>query len=187
LWRSILYVAALNLVAVAPFLVLGPVIADAALGGARAWTAIAIGYAVGGIVGSGLALRWRPRYPLRAAFGVALALSPFLLLLGAAAPVPVLTAAAVLAGGQASVFNVFHGTTLQTHVPERLVSRIASVNLLGTLAAVPLGLGLAGPLAAATSAGAVLTAGACFAVAGTLAVLLGPAVWSLTERETVAA
>ncbi|MGZ4616185.1 MAG: MFS transporter, partial [Actinomycetes bacterium] len=122
-WTSILYVAALNLVAVCPFLVLGPVIAGSTLGGPRAWTTIAIGYAVGGICGSALALRWSPRHPLRAAFAAALALSPFLFLLGAAAPVPVLAASGVLAGAQASVFNIFHSSTLQTHVPAHLVSR----------------------------------------------------------------
>jgi hypothetical protein len=116
------------------------------------------------------------------AFTVARALSPLLLLLGAAAPVPVLAASAVLAGGQASVFNTFHGTTLQTHVPVHLVSRIASVNLLGTLATVPIGLSPAGPLAQATSSRAVLTAGGLLAVLGTLAVLAAPDVRGLTRQ-----
>jgi MFS family permease len=182
LWTSIGYVACLNLVAVCPFLVLGPMIARTDLGGLRAWTAIALGYAGGGICGSALALRWQPRHPLRVAFTVARALSPLLLLLGAAAPVPVLAASAVLAGGQASVFNTFHGTTLQTHVPVHLVSRIASVNLLGTLATVPIGLSPAGPLAQATSSRAVLTAGGLLAVLGTLAVLAAPDVRGLTRQ-----
>jgi predicted MFS family arabinose efflux permease len=78
---------------------------------------------------------------------------------------------AALAGTQAAVFNVLHNTTLQTHVPEHLVSRIASVNMLGSLAAVPLGLGLAGPLAQATSPRAVLTAAAVLAILGTITVL----------------
>jgi len=181
LWTSILYVGALNLVAICPFLVLGPVIADTALGGPRAWTAIVVGYAVGGIGGSAVTLRWQPRHPLRAAFAVALTLSPFLFLLGATAPVPVLTTAAVVAGAQASVFNIFHGTVLQTQVPEHLVSRIASVNLLGTLIAVPLGFSLAGPLAQATSTSAVLTAAGCFAVLATVAVLLVPDVRGLRD------
>ncbi|MDT5024143.1 MAG: hypothetical protein QOE61_569 [Micromonosporaceae bacterium] len=181
LWTSILYIAALNLIAVCPFLVLGPVIANTDLGGPGAWTAIVLGYASGGIAGNALALRWQPRHPLRAAFAAAVALSPFLFLLAAAAPVPALAIAAAMAGAQASVFNVFHGTTLQTHVPEHLVSRIASVNMLGTLAAVPLGLSLAGPLAQATTTHTVLTVGGCFAVLGTLAVLLIPDVRQLAH------
>ena len=171
LWTSIVYVAALNLVAICPFLVLGPVIAQQELGGAAAWSAIAFGYAAGSIGGSALVLRWHPAHPLRAAFLGALALTPFLYLLGAAAPVPLLIVTAALAGTQAAVFNVLHNTTLQTHVPEHLVSRIASVNMLGSLAAVPLGLGLAGPLAQATSPRTVLTAAAVLAILGTITVL----------------
>jgi MFS family permease len=89
--------------------------------------------------------------------------------LGAAAPVPVLIVTAALAGTQAAVFNVLHNTTLQTHVPEHLVSRVASVNMLGSLAAVPLG--LAGPLAQATSPRTVLTAAAVLAILAILAIL----------------
>jgi MFS family permease len=171
LWTSIVYVAALNLLAICPFLVLGPVIAQQELGGAVEWSAIAFGYAAGSIGGSTLVLRWHPAHPLRAAFLGALALTPFLYLLGAAAPVPVLIVTATLAGTQAAVFNVLHNTTLQTHVPEHLVSRVASVNMLGSLAAVPLGLGLAGPLAQATSPRTVLTAAAVLAILGTITVL----------------
>ena len=44
--------------------------------------------------------------------------------------------------------------------------------MLGSLAAVPLGLALSGPLAQATSPGAVLTGAAILATVGTAAVLL---------------
>ncbi len=186
-WSSIVYIAALNLIAVCPFLVLGPVIAGTELGGPRAWAAIVIGYAAGGIGGNVLALRWQPRHPLRAAFTAALALSPFLFLLGSAAPVPALVVTAALAGGQASVFNLFHSSTLQTHVPEHLVSRISSVSQLGSLAAVPLGLSLAGMVAQATITRAVLTVGGCFAILGTQAVLLVGDVRRLTRQPTAGA
>lgn len=86
-------------------------------------------------------------------------------------PLPVLVATTTLAGVQATVFNVLHQSTLQSSVPEQLVSRVTLVNQLGYLAAVPLGLALAGPLAQATSPRLVLTAAAALAGAGTLAVL----------------
>lgn len=57
LWTSIVYVAALNLVAMCPFLVLGPLIAQQDLGGAAAWSAIAFGYAAGSMRGSALVVR----------------------------------------------------------------------------------------------------------------------------------
>jgi hypothetical protein len=57
LWTSIVYVAALNLVAMCPFLVLGPLIAQQELGGAAAWSAIAFRYAAGSMRGSALVVR----------------------------------------------------------------------------------------------------------------------------------
>ena len=94
-----------------------------------------------------------------------------------------LVVAALIAGAQASVFNIFHGTTLQTLVPPALVSRVASVHLLGASAAVPLGLSLTGPTAQATSAEAVLCGAGCFAIVGTLAVLLVPDVRRLAADQ----
>jgi MFS family permease len=174
-WTSILYVAALNVVAVCPFLVLGPVVANE-LGGPGAWTAIAVGYAVGGMGGNAVGLRWRPSRPLRTAFAGAFALSPLLFLLALAAPVPALALAAILAGVQASIFNLLHNTTLQTNIPAPFVARVSSVNMLGSLVVVPAGLGLVGPISDATSPRAVLVAAACSAVIATVAVLLVPEV-----------
>jgi len=171
LWTSIVYVATFNLVAICPFLVLGPVIAQQQLGGAAAWATIALGYAAGSICGNALVLRWSPQHPLRTGFLGALGLLPFLCLLADAAPVPVLVASAVAAGLQATVFNVLHQSTLQSCVPEHLVSRVVSVNQLGSLAAVPLGFALAGPLAQATSPRLVLTVAAGLAGTITLAIL----------------
>lgn len=181
LWVSIMYVAMLNLVAVCPFLVLGPVIAQQQLGGAAAWSLIALAYAAGSICGHALVLRWSPQYPLRTAFLGALGLLPFLYLLAGAAPVPVLAASAAVAGLQAAVFNVLHQSTLQSCVPQRLVSRVVSVNQLGSLAAVPLGFALVGPLAQATSARLVLTVAAALTGAITLAVLCVRSIRNLTR------
>jgi MFS family permease len=181
-WASICYVASINLMVICPFLVLGPVVADRDLGGPGGWAAVVIAYAAGGIAGNAAALRWRPRYPLRVAFAGAVALSPLMFLLAQSAPVTAVAVAGVAAGAQASIFNVFHGTTLQSHIPDGLVSRINAVNALGGLAAVPLGLSLAGAAAAATSTGTVLAVAGAFAVAGTAAVLLVPDVRNLARR-----
>lgn len=172
-WVSIVYTAVLNVAAVCPFLVLGPVVAND-LGGPGAWTAIAVGYAIGAIAGNTIGLRWRPRHPLRAGITAAFAFSPLLVLLALAAPMPALAIAAVAAGGQASLVNLLHATTLQTNIPAPFVARVASVNMLGSLVAVPIGLGAVGPIAEATSRQAVLLAAAIAAGAATTAVLLVP-------------
>lgn len=172
LLTSITYAAALNVLGVCPFLVLGPVIAQQQLGGAPAWTAVTLAYATGSIAGSSVTLRWHPRHPLRTAFSGVFALSPFLYLLGTAAPLPAIVTAAAAAGTQASIFNTLHISTLQAHVPDHLVARVISVNTLGALAALPLGLALIGPIAQATSPRAVLTGAGLLTALATAIVLL---------------
>ncbi|GAA1279926.1 MFS transporter [Saccharothrix xinjiangensis] len=157
-------VAILNGACISPFLVLGPIIADRRLGGPLAWALIGNGYAVGALLGSAAALRLRPRRPLRLAVTVPVALAPLLVLLALGAPVPVLAVAAVPAGVQAALHTVLVDTARQTHVPVDLVARATGFSTVVGLAAAPLGMALAGPVAERVGAGAVLVAGAVAAV-----------------------
>src|ERR1039458_3392341 len=63
LWTLIVCVAALNLVAMCPFLVLSPLIAQQKLRGAAAWSAIAFGCAADSMRGSALVMRMHPAHP----------------------------------------------------------------------------------------------------------------------------
>src|ERR1017187_1402958 len=99
LWTLIVCVAALNLVAMCPFLVLSPLIAQQKLRGAAAWSAIAFGCAADSMRGSALVMRMHPappphRFPRRPGT------HSFLYLLGGCRPVPLLIAAVALAGTQ---------------------------------------------------------------------------------------
>ncbi|MER5268313.1 MFS transporter [Actinosynnema sp. NPDC002837] len=157
-------VAVINGACISPFLVLAPVLADQQLGGALAWGFIANGYAVGALLGSVLALRWRPRRPLVVACAIPVALAPLLALLAAGAPVPVLVAAAVPAGVQAGLYAVLTQTARQVHVPADLVARATGFSSVVGLAAAPVGMALAGPAAELVGTDAVLLAGAAIAV-----------------------
>ncbi|WP_322746690.1 MFS transporter [Saccharothrix syringae] len=157
-------VALVNGACVSPFLVLGPVIADQRLGGPLAWALIGNGYAVGALLGGALALRLRPRHPLRTAVTVPVALAPLLVLLAAGAPTAVLAAAAVPAGAQAALHAVLTDTARQVHVPADLVARATGFATVVGLAATPVGMALAGPAAERVGVGAVLLAGALVAV-----------------------
>ncbi|MFI9813150.1 MFS transporter [Saccharothrix variisporea] len=159
-------VAVINGVCISPFLVLGPIIADEHLGGPLAWALIGNGYAVGALLGSALALRWRPQYPLRVAVTIPVALAPLLVLLAAGAPVPVLAAAAVPAGVQSALYAVFTDTARLVHVPADLVARATGFSTVVGLAAAPVGMALAGPVAERVGTSSVLVAGAVVAVVG---------------------
>ncbi len=61
------HVTILNVLVLSPFFVLGPVIAKAHLGGAPAWSAIALSYVIGNLVAAHITYHWAPRRPVLAA------------------------------------------------------------------------------------------------------------------------
>jgi hypothetical protein len=71
--------------ALAPFFVLGPVVAKRFLGGVTGWATIATAYAAGAVLGGLFGLRWRPQRPMLAGSMAVLALAP--LIAGFAVPV----------------------------------------------------------------------------------------------------
>jgi MFS family permease len=167
----------------APLFVLGPVVAKRFLGGATGWATIATAYATGAVLGGLLGLRWRPRRPLSACSLAVLALAP--LIAGLAVPVslPLLAAAALLGGGQASLGELLWSTTLQQHLPAEMLSRVSAYGWLGALLFVPLGYAVAGPVAARIGVGATLWVGAGWVIVSTAGLLMVPGIRALRGRE----
>ncbi|GAA2876698.1 MFS family permease [Nonomuraea rubra] len=179
LWVWIVHVALGNMIVISPILVLGPYVADRQLGGAPAWSAIGIAYAVGGLAGGLLGARWRPARPMVAALVFFLLMAPLPALLAGPADLWLLVVAGAAAGLQVVVHNVLQTTVVQRHVPEEFVARATSVVLLGSLVAAPLGMALAGPAAAAFGSRPVLVVCAVFTVLLSVATLSVPSVWRI--------
>ncbi|MEU2629178.1 MFS transporter [Kitasatospora sp. NPDC007106] len=160
LWSMVLWAATFHLLALPSVLVLGPAVAKSDLGGASAWAAIAACSGLGAVVGGVIALRYRPRYLLRATF-VPLGLYGLqLVALAVPARTAVVAAAALVGGVGVAMFNVYFYTALQQHIPLPVMSRVASYEWLGSIALLPVGQALVGPVAAATSVpGVLLVAG----------------------------
>ncbi|GAA1966063.1 MFS transporter [Kitasatospora viridis] len=171
LWAGCLHACFLNLVLWAPFLVLGPVCAAHQLGGARGWGLVMGCFGAGSVLGSLGLLRRDPRRPVLwstvAMFGFALPPA----VLAARTGLPWVCAAAVLAGLGSAVGQSLGGLALQRLVPERVRARVAAYESLGSFALGPVGLALAGPVAALLGTGTVLAAGAVGQLAVTAAVL----------------
>ena len=146
LWAIVLAASLGNLASGAVLTVLGPVIADRDLGGAAAWGAIVSALAVGFFLGGLLSLRIRPGRPLVAAVLGMLLCGPLFVLLAVAAPLPLIMAAAVVAGVGIEVFGVLWDTALQQHVPRERLSRVAAWDQLGSFVAIPIGLTIVGPI-----------------------------------------
>jgi MFS family permease len=162
-------------------LVLVQVIAVQRLGGASAAGFIAAAEGLGGTIGAAIALRWRPRRPLRAGW-LALLLMP----LWAFAYVWPGQLVAVLAGALIGwsglfFFDVAWETALQDQVPHRALGRVASWDYLMSFLAMPLGNALAGPLAGAFGVDRVIAAGAAVLLLAGLSQMLVPGVRRLTR------
>jgi predicted MFS family arabinose efflux permease len=162
------------------FMVLGPVLAKAELGGAPAWSAILAGEAAGMIVGVVIAIRIRPRRPLYVATLAILPTALPILLMGLDAPLATLVAGAFILGVMFDTFGVLWETTMQREIPPSALSRVSSYDALGSFMFGPVGLVAAGPLAALVGPRVALLICAGVVVLATLGALLSPQVRGLT-------
>jgi MFS family permease len=186
LWVIVVQFSVLLLVTIGCFSVLGPVIADEELGGAKAWGAILTAQAAGLVVGGLLGLRFRPRRMLVAAtLGILLWPLP-LIALGFPLGVPAIAATAFLAGVGSEVFGLLWNTTMQQEIPADKLSRVYSYDALGSVGLIPIGYAIAGPVADAIGVRATLWGAAAIGIAVTLLVLVVPGVRQLERRHAEA-
>jgi MFS family permease len=130
----------------AAYFVLGPLTAETELGGAGAWALIVSAFGVGLLIGGIVLLHMEPQRPvLTATLAVALYTLP-LAFLAVPTPAAVTAIGSLLAGAGLAVANNLWETTQQRHVPEELLSRVSSYDWFGSLAAVPIGMLLWGPI-----------------------------------------
>jgi MFS family permease len=172
LWVIVLQFSLVNAVHSGAFAVLGPVVAASELGGARVWGLIVATQSLGMVAGAILGLRLRPRRMLLAATLVVLLMPGVLLALGVPLALPVIICAAFAAGIGIETFGVLWDTTMQQQIPGEMLSRLYSYDMLGSLALVPAGYALAGPIAELIGVTATLWSAAAVVVVATLPVLL---------------
>jgi predicted MFS family arabinose efflux permease len=128
---------------------LGPVVAEADLGGAAVWGGVLGAMGVGAFAGAVAGIRVRPRRPLvLASLAFSLFAAP-VAMLAAGVPAPLVAAGALLAGGGMMLGGSIWESTLQRRVPAESLSRVSAYDWFGSLAFRPLGLIIWGPIAAA--------------------------------------
>jgi predicted MFS family arabinose efflux permease len=182
LWAIVLQFSVMLMVVLGCFSVLGPVVADEELGGAKAWGAVLTGWSAGLVTGGVIGLRFRPRRMLLAATVAILALPLPLIALGFPLSVPAIAAVAFVAGMGNEIFGLLWHTTMQQEIPPDKLSRVYSYDALGSLGLVPLGYALAGPAAEAFGVRATLWGAAAIGIGVTLAVMLVRDVRTLERR-----
>jgi MFS family permease len=180
LWLIVTQFATFNAFSFAPFIVLGAVIAHQHLGGAGPWGEILAVFGAGSIVGGLTATRLRSGRPLVTATLCAATFALPLTLLAIPASTIYIALAAGAAGIGLSVFDTLWETTLQREVPAAALSRVSSYDWFGSVAFVPCGYILAGPLSAVLGIRVMLLLGAGWVIVSCGAVLTSRSVRGLT-------
>jgi MFS family permease len=182
LWTVVVQFSLVNAIFAGAIGVLGPVVADHHLGGARSWGIILAAEAAGAVLGATVMVRYRPARLVLAASLAVPALALPLLALAVPLSVPLIAAAALVAGIATEVFEVNWITAMQQQIPAALLSRVSAYDILGSMGLSPVGTIAAGPLAIAIGATAVLAGGAGLIVAASLAILCVPEVRRLRRH-----
>jgi hypothetical protein len=172
IWVGSASVTVANCVQAGIWTVLGPATAVHTIGPA-AWGIVLSAGAAGLFVMSAVMYRLKPRHLLR--FGYACL--PFaavpLITLSISTNVGVLCAAAFIGGLSIDALNVAWTTSLQTHVPAQLLSRVSAIDNVGAFAAIPIGQLAVTPAAAVAGAHAVeVIGGIMFAIMALLPIAL---------------
>jgi MFS family permease len=170
LWLLVGQFALLNLIAIAPFRVIAPLLLSSLHDGARAWGILLATVGTAALAGAMAAMRWQPKRTLVAVELAVCSLLPLLLLLAARAPFPMLLAGGVAFGMGAAVLSVLTLTAIQRNIPLDVLSRVMSVVQLADMGLTPLGYLLAAPAAAILGARSAL-GWAAFIVLASVAVL----------------
>lgn len=169
--------------AIAPYFVLGPLVVQQHLDGARDWGLMMAASAAGGIAGGALTLRWKPRRPLVPAYAGLMAIPIGLLTLVPPLPLPLLMFGALLFSGSIVVGNTFWSTMEQQHVPEDVLGRVDSVSWTGSVLIMPLAFAIVGPVADAIGVGTTLVIAAAIGFACTGGALLSRSVRELERLD----
>jgi MFS family permease len=171
-----------NMTVIAGFLVLGPLVAETELDGASSWGFIVAGFGVGAVLGNAIAVVIRPRRPLVTACVAMLGSAVPLTLLAVPAPTLVIAAGAIFGGIALTLLNTLFSTTMQEQVPDEALSRVAAYDWLASVAFMPIGLAIVGPLADAAGVAEVLVTFAVLHVVLGLVVLSLPVVRRIESR-----
>ncbi len=186
LWATVIQYCLVMMAWNGGFMVLGPVVARAHLGGAAAWGAISAADALGLILGGLISLRYTPRKPMLfvVCTGGAFAISP--LILGLVAPLPVICLVAFSLGALAEVMMVQWTVAMATRIPSDKLARVSSYDAFGSLAAMPLGALVAGPLAARVGVPVTQFAAAAVIFVASAFTLIPRDIWTIRSDDVVA-
>jgi hypothetical protein len=185
IWVTVVAFAVALLLSFGPWTTLGPTIAEEEYGSTGVFGLLAAAMGAGTMLGALLGFRWRPLHPMRAGFLWTLPWPAVTAAFALGAPLVLLVPLFAAAGVGLALFGIWWDTALAERVPPHTLSRVSAYDWMGSLALLPVGYLLAGPLGDVLGSGLVLAVGSLLA---TLALAAGMAVretWTLRRLEPV--
>jgi MFS family permease len=137
----------------------------------------------GTVLGALIGFRWRPRHPMRTGMLLALPWPVSFAIFALGLPVPALLVIFTAAGTCVALFGIWWETALAERVPPHVLSRVTAYDWMGSLALLPLGYVLAGPLGERLGATEVLIGGSTIALVAMTCALAVPDVRALRRLE----
>jgi MFS family permease len=185
-WATLLSASATLFLGLAPWFVLGPIVAEDHYGGTDVYGIVTAALGAGTIIGSLAGIRWRPLHPIRLGLVMAALWCPMGVMYALGVPLAIVLPAAVVGGFGFAIFDVWWLTALAERIPPDRLSRVSSYDWMVSLGLLPVGYLLAGPLADAVGSTAVLAVGSALAMIAWLLALL-PRESRMLERLAIAA
>ncbi len=158
-WVTIVAFAGAVLCVYAQWYSLAPVISKDLYGSAGVFGVLESVAGLGAVCGGLLALAWRPKRPLAIGLVLVLAWPVQDIVFALGAPLAAVIVCALATGFGWALMGVYWETSLARHIPPYALSRVSSYDWMGSLALLPVGFAIAGPLAAVFGARTVLGVG----------------------------
>ena len=163
--------------------VLGPLLSIQKFHGASSWATIVAAEFVGYLAGSTIALKLRPKYPMRFLLLGTYAICGYLIALATSNSVWVIAIFAFAFGVNFDLWGAIWSTALQREVPKESLSRVSSFDGMGSLLMRPIGVALAAPLANTIGLSHTFIVLAIVSAFVVTVMLAFPAVWKMEFSE----
>jgi hypothetical protein len=181
-WVIILVFSFALLTSFGPWMTLGPTVSIEHYDTRAVYGILVAVMGAGTVTGALIGFRWRPRHPMRTGMLLSLPWPATMAAFAIGLPVAVLAPLCLLAGTGIALFQIWWETALAERIPPHVLSRVTAYDWMGSLALLPIGYVVAGPLGEALGATEVLAGGAAIALAALVSALLVRDVRTLARR-----
>jgi hypothetical protein len=172
-WVTIVVFAGALLCVFVPWYALAPIVARGSYGSVGVFGLLESLAGAGAVCGAIAGVRWRPDHPLKVGLLLILCWPLLGLLFAVKAPLALVTAIAAAHGFGFALLMIWWETALAQHIPPHALSRVSAYDWMGSLALVPVGYLIVGPVSGALGVRTVLGFGGVLG-AGLVLLALAP-------------